>query len=109
MSIDLSQMLWYGHDMPNEATQVITPDIVGQNIRLVRTRRGLKGRELAELVGDTPQRVSQIEGGQNPQSLDTLNKYARSLSVQVRDLVDHELNTRIESLVPEVVTTSEAA
>lgn len=86
--------------MPND-TEAVTPELVGSNIRLVRKRRGLKIADLAQLIGRSSQRVSVIEQGRYPQSLEILNMCAVALKVPTKLFLDPELNTHIEYLIPE--------
>jgi hypothetical protein len=55
-------------------TTEVTARIVGENIEILRTWRGLKKYELGRLVGDVPQRVSQVISGNFSPQLLTLNK-----------------------------------
>ena len=90
-------------------TSEVTAQVIGQNIALLCTWRGLKRYELAEKVGDAPQRVSQVVSGKFPPQLSTLNKYARALDVEVRELLDPQLKTSINLSSAVALTDSEVA
>jgi DNA-binding XRE family transcriptional regulator len=55
-----------------------------------RKRLGLTQREVAELMGVTPGRISQIENGDlDVNEVATLNRYAQALGARMRILFDY--------------------
>jgi|SRR4051794_37524891 DNA-binding XRE family transcriptional regulator len=55
-----------------------------------RKRLGLTQREVAELMGVTPGRVSQIENGDlDANEVATLSRYARALGARMRIIFDY--------------------
>lgn len=63
-----------------------TRDLLRQRIRLLRKKNGLSQERFAELLGIDPNSVSRIECGVHDPSLDTLEKIAKVLKAEVRDL-----------------------
>lgn len=57
--------------------------LIGQEVRNIRTKRGLSQTELAKLVGVTSSTISQVESNSIYPSLPALVKMAEVLSVQV--------------------------
>lgn len=58
----------------------------GKRIALVRKSKGLTQKQLAERVGITVVAIAYIETGKRWPRLGTLNKIAKILKVDVRDL-----------------------
>lgn len=54
-----------------------------------RKRLGLTQRQVAELMGVTPRRVSQIENGVDVNEVATLSRYARALGARMRIIFDY--------------------
>src|SRR5512142_1963958 len=55
-----------------------------------RKRLGLTQREVAELMGVTPGRISQIENGDlDVNEVATLSRYARALGARLRIILDY--------------------
>jgi len=65
-------------------------ELLGMRVREVRKLRGLSQERLAEGVGVDPKQISRIEGGKSAPSLDTLDAIARSLQVEMKDLLDFQ-------------------
>lgn len=59
---------------------------LGERIRHIRKRDGLSQEQFAELIGIDPNSVSRIECGVHYPSLDTLEKIATVLKVEIREL-----------------------
>lgn len=59
---------------------------LGQKVRLLRKQNGHSQEQFAELVGIDPNSISRIECGVHYPSLDTLEKIAKVLKVEMRDL-----------------------
>lgn len=60
--------------------------MLGKRIRQLRKNDGLSQEGFAELIGIDPNSVSRIECGVHYPSLDTLEKIAEILKVEMRDL-----------------------
>jgi len=67
-----------------------TKELLGMRVREVRKLRGLSQERLAEKVGVDPKQISRIEGGKSAPSLDSLEAIARSLQVEMKDLLDFQ-------------------
>lgn len=65
-------------------------ELLGMRVREVRKKRQLSQEKLAEKVGVDPKQISRIEGGKSAPSLDTLESLARSLQVEMKDLLDFQ-------------------
>jgi putative transcriptional regulator len=61
-------------------------DLLRQRIRQLRKKGGLSQERFAELLGIDPNSVSRIECGIHDPSLDTLEKIAKVLKIEMRDL-----------------------
>lgn len=61
---------------------------LGMSIRVQRVRRGMKAKELSELVGISPSVMSRIENDISAPTIDVLRKIAVALSVSIGDLVE---------------------
>lgn len=60
--------------------------LLGKRIRQLRKNGGLSQEQFAELIGIDPNSVSRIECGVHYPSLDTLEKIATVLKMEMRDL-----------------------
>jgi len=61
-------------------------ELLGKRIRQLRKKDGLSQEMFAELIGIDPNSVSRIECGVHYPSLDTIEKIASILKVEMRDL-----------------------
>lgn len=59
---------------------------VGREIRRVREERGLNQTQLAASVGTGPAAISRIENGRQSPNMETLEKIARALELEMSDL-----------------------
>lgn len=90
-----------------------------KNLRKIREAKGLKGVDLAVLIGETPQRVSDWENGRNPHPrLDTLERLAAALKISVGELVaerfdpvrhSKEIEQQVESAADSTTPSSPTA
>lgn len=62
----------------------------GKRLRSIRKVRDLSQESFAEILGISVDFLSLIERGVNSPSFDTLEKMAKSLRVQVKDLFDFQ-------------------
>ena len=60
----------------------------GNNLKKLRTKKGLKQSELAELVGVEDKTISRIEVGGNYPSMDLLVRLAEALNCELVDFVN---------------------
>lgn len=63
-------------------------EYLGSRIKELRQKTKLTQAQLAEKIGIDPKHLSRIEGGKNYPSLDTLEKLAFSLNIQISDLFE---------------------
>lgn len=59
---------------------------VGHRLRLLRSRRGLSARELAERAGISPQSLSRIERGRHDIVFSTLQRLLAAMNLELSDL-----------------------
>ncbi|MGH7600780.1 MAG: helix-turn-helix domain-containing protein [bacterium] len=59
---------------------------IGQRLKALRTKRGMKSKELAERAGITPQSLSRIENGKHDVVFKTLQKILGAMGYALRDL-----------------------
>jgi transcriptional regulator with XRE-family HTH domain len=57
------------------------------NLRKYRTKAGISQKQLADSVGTSHPRISEIENGRGNPTLDTLEKIAKVLNIQAIDLL----------------------
>lgn len=62
--------------------------IVGINIRIRRTALGWSQQHLADKLGISRERISEMENGRFSPTFQTLQKYARALGCSVSDLTE---------------------
>lgn len=67
-----------------------TKQLLGARIKEIRRSEGLSQAVLAEKLGLATNFVSRIEVGATYPSLDTLEKMARTLEVELKDFFDYE-------------------
>lgn len=61
---------------------------IGNNLKKIRLKKGLKQSELAELVGVEDKTISRIEVGGNYPSMDLLVRLAEALNCELVDFVN---------------------
>lgn len=71
-----------------------TGQIVARNIRRLRTERGLSQEELAAQAGLNRNYVGMIERGENSPTVDTLDRIAEALGVDVGDFLERGVKRR---------------
>lgn len=62
-------------------------EIIGENIRTLRTQKGLSQKEIAATIKVAPTQYSRVENGKVLASVTTLMKIAKVLDVSLDDLV----------------------
>jgi HTH-type transcriptional regulator/antitoxin HipB len=60
-----------------------TKQTIIAQLRALRKQRGLTQKELADKIGQTQQRVAEIESGQYSPSLDTLRPILKALNAEL--------------------------
>jgi transcriptional regulator with XRE-family HTH domain len=85
-----------------------TKELLGARIKELRKARGLSQDQLLERVNIDSKHLSRIEVGKSYPSLDTLEKIARALNVEIKDLFEYmhevkgkELTENINRLLKE--------
>jgi len=68
-----------------------TRELFGSNVRIVRRLRDLSQEELAESAGIYRSHITLIERGEINFSVDTMERVAKALTLEVRDLLDPQL------------------
>ena len=58
------------------------------NLKLIRIRKNLTQKQLANLVGVSPSTINRIETGKQVLRVDMLNKLANVLDVSVNELLE---------------------
>lgn len=59
---------------------------IGNNIRNIRKEKGLTLKQIADIMGCSPQLISQYESGKRQPKLETIKKIAVALECQVSDI-----------------------
>lgn len=77
-----------GEAAPPGASQDLTP-VVGENLRRLRTQRGLSLERLAKASGVSRAMLGQVELGQSTPTINVLGKIARALGVPFSTLITH--------------------
>lgn len=67
---------------------------IGQKIKELRKKQGMSQKDLADKLGITPVLISQYENGKRNPKLETLQKIADALEVDISELSD-SLNIKI--------------
>lgn len=80
--------------------------LLGQKVRQLRKQNGYSQERFAELIGIDPNSVSRIECGVYYPSLDTLEKIAKVLKVEMRDLFLFSSKESAEELRTYLVQTA---
>ena len=65
-----------------------TKNLLGARIKEMRKLRGLSQEKLAEMINIDPKHLSRIEVGRSFPSMDTLDKIAKALRVDLKDLFE---------------------
>ncbi|HBA46329.1 MAG TPA: hypothetical protein DCZ91_00710 [Lachnospiraceae bacterium] len=61
---------------------------IGKNIQNIRKEKGMTLQQIANIMGCSPQLISQYENGKRIPKLKTIRKIATALGVYISDLVD---------------------
>lgn len=73
-----------------------TKELLGARIKELRKVRRLSQEQLSEKINIDPKHLSRIEVGKSYPSLDTLEKIAKTLNVEIKDLFEfmHQVKNR---------------
>lgn len=71
--------------------------LVGGKIKTLRENKGLRGNELAERAGITPQTISRIEQGHTDVSFSTLRKILAAMGCSLTDIANQEISIEMEN------------
>lgn len=69
-------------------TSLSTSEKIGIKIRILRTKLKLSQEKLAELADLSKTSISTIERGESKPSIETLEKIANALNIELKELVD---------------------
>ena len=69
-------------------TSLTTNEKIGIKIRILRNKLNMSQEKLGELAGLSTNSISTIERGQSKPSIDTLEKIANALNIELKELVD---------------------
>lgn len=61
---------------------------IGNNIRNIRKEKGITLQQIADVMGCSPQLISQYENGKRIPKIENIRKIAAALGVYISDLVD---------------------
>lgn len=80
-----------------------TKELLGARIKELRRLRGLSQEQLSERVDIDPKHLSRIEVGSSYPSLDTLEKIAKALNVEIKDLFEYMHEVKGKELFGNIV------
>lgn len=69
-------------------TSLTTNEKIGIKIRILRNKLNMSQEKLGELAGLSTNSISTIERGKSKPSIDTLEKIANALNIELKELVD---------------------
>lgn len=75
-----------------------TKELLGARIKELRKARRLSQDQLSEKINIDPKHLSRIEVGKSYPSLDTLEKIAKALNVEIKDLFEFMHHTGSKEL-----------
>jgi transcriptional regulator with XRE-family HTH domain len=79
-----------------------TKELLGARIKELRKARGLSQEQLSEKINIDPKHLSRIEVGKSYPSLDTAEKLAKALGVEIKDLFEFAHHTRSKELTENI-------
>ncbi len=80
-----------------------TKELLGARIKELRRTKKLSQFQLSEKIGIDPKHLSRIEVGKSYPSLDTLEKIAKVLNVETKDLFEFMHHTRSKELTGNII------
>ncbi len=69
-------------------TSLTTSEKIGIKIRILRNKLNMPQEKLGELANLSTNSISAIERGQSKPSIETLEKIANALNIELKELVD---------------------
>lgn len=85
-------MLSYMRKAPKSSPPASTRELFGKNVRILRRLREISQESLAEQAGIYRSHITLIERGEINVSIDTMERIAHALGLEVRDLLDPEFS-----------------
>ena len=79
-----------------------TKELLGARIKELRKAKRLSQDELSEKINIDPKHLSRIEVGKSYPSLDTLEKIAKALNVEIKDLFEFMHLSRSKELTDNI-------
>lgn len=70
-------------------------NIIGEAIRNLRVNQGFSQEKLAFKAGITPSYLGQVERGEKSPTLDTLDKVAQALNIEIAELFKSNTDTKM--------------
>lgn len=80
---------------------------IGNNIRNIRKEKGMTLQQIADIMGCSPQLISQYESGKRQPKLETLKKIATVLECEVSDINEHIYILHPAKITPEDIQDAE--
>lgn len=77
--------------------------LLGQRLRELRKRKGIKQEKLAELISVEPATISNIENGKNYPSMINLENILNVLEISFLDAFDFEHKNSNENLIEQII------
>lgn len=78
----------------------------GENLKMIRKKKGLSQRELGEKLGITQQTVAQYEKLKSPPKYETLHRIAESLNIRYTDFLP-EFTDEDQKIIKELIDIPE--
>ena len=79
-------------------------ELLGRRVKELRKLRGLSQEDLSEMVDIDPKHLSRIEVGRSFPSLDTLERVANALKVELKDFFEFAHEARSSKELREILS-----
>jgi len=79
-------------------------ELLGRRVKELRKLRGLSQEDLSEMVDIDPKHLSRIEVGRSFPSLDTLERLANALKVELKDFFEFAHEARSSKELREILS-----
>ncbi len=77
----------------------ISKELLGARIKELRKRRGLSQEQLSEKIGIDPKHLSRIKVGKSYPSMNTLDKIAAAMNIEIKDLFEYMHHMKNKELI----------